>query len=164
MNLHKVISSQNSENGSFLLDIPLNIVGIPGWLVTKANLENFKAKSEYHVTVIGLDLASKIKELGLNEKVRSLINSFEWSVSFTDTYIELAKSDENNIYRQSIIRMVKVPELNLFINKLEDLTGFTIDIPPTHITLYTKNYDRGIGLYSMDDLNQYKIKELSEKF
>lgn len=162
MILHKIISSENSENGSFLLDVPVNIVDVPSWLMEKAKHEGFKAKLEYHVTVIGLDLASMITESGLEDEVRSLIDSFSWTLKITDNYIELAKDDDNNIHRQSIICIVEVPELNLFFKILEELTEFVIDRPPAHITLFTKNYDRGIGLYSVNDLNRFKVKELSE--
>jgi hypothetical protein len=161
---HINISSKNSENGTFLLNVPTNIFKVPSWLVAKTKHEGYKAKHEYHVTVIGLDLANMIREYGFEDRVRLLIDSFSWALEIEDKYIELAKDDDNNIHRQSIICMVEVSEFNLFFLKLEDLTGFVIDRPPTHITLFTKNYDRGIGLYSMNDLNKYKVKELSEKF
>jgi hypothetical protein len=162
MTHHISFSSENSEDGTFLLDVPINTFDVPGWLVVKAKHEGFKAKLEYHVTVIGLDLAMMIRECNFEDEVCSLINTFSWTFKTLDRYIELAKDDDNNIHRQSIICMVEVPELNVFFKKLEDLTKFVINRPPAHITLFTKNYDRGIGLYSADDLNQYKVKELSE--
>lgn len=156
-----ITPSELSRDGSLLLDIPLSFVTIPDWLdIYRTNL-NFKPKDEYHVTVIGLDLATVIANSDSKGRVQALINNFSWTIEFSNEYIELVKDDDNGIHRQSIILLVTVPELSRFFSELNNILGKHIDLPPAHITLFTKNYDNGIGVYSQSDLSKYKAKQLT---
>jgi len=160
MNKTSIIPSKNSENGSLLLDVPRELVQIPEWLSVFGTTSGFKLKDEYHVTVIGLELAEYIQKHGKNSQVESLIDDFAWTIEISNDYAELAKDDENGIHRQSIICFVKIPELTQFYKDLINIIEMSINYPPTHITLYTKNYDRGIGLYSQSDLTKFKVRDL----
>ena len=158
-----IIPSQKSEEGCLLLDVPLNLIQIPKWLNELSASKGFKAKEEYHVTVIGIDLAALIKKQGKTDQIKSLIDSFNWTIEVSDQFIELAKDDENGIHRQSIICIVKIPELVTFYDQLTDILGEKIETPPAHVTLYTKNYDRGIGVYSENDLQTFKVRDVKIK-
>lgn len=155
--------SSKSEDGSFLLDVPVEIIEIPSWLNDLSNKQRYKPKEEYHVTVIGLDMATTIHTLGKTNDVQALISRFSWTIELSTHYTELAKDDENGIHRQSIILRVRVPELVQFYAELEKILQIKFSIGPAHVTLYTKNYDRGIGLYSADDLSRFKVRDLYEE-
>ena len=157
-----IISLENSENGSLLLDVPLHFIQIPAWLGVLSKTLGYKPKEEYHVTVIGLDLADLIQNSGKANEVASLIDGYSWTFEASNKYIELAKDDENNVHRQSIICPVEVPELTQFYEELTSILDINVIRPPTHVTLCTKNYDRGIGLYSESDLRKFKVRDLTE--
>ena len=158
-----IIPSQTSEEGCLLLDVPLDLIQIPKWLNELSASKGFKAKDEYHVTVIGVDLAELIEKQRKTDRIKSLINSFNWTIEVGNRYIELAKDDKDGIHRQSIICIVKIPELATFYDQLTDILGDKIKTPPAHVTLYTKNYDRGIGIYSENDLQTFKVSDLKIK-
>lgn len=155
-----VTKSDNSEGGTFLLDVPIEMIEVPVWLQNLNSNHGYKAKEEYHVTVIGLDLAKTIHYLGKTNEVQELTKLFNWTIELGDQYSKLAKDDENGIHRQSIILRVKVPEVALFYNRLTELLQMKFNTGPEHITLYTKNYDRGFGLYSDNDFIRYKMRDL----
>lgn len=157
-----ITPSPNSESGSLLLDIPLNVITIPKWLRDHANKDGYKTKDEYHVTIIGLDLAQIIQSADKESLVDSLIRNTRWTVEILNRYIELAKDDDNGIHRQSIICTVDVPQMANFYKELDKILELETKMPPAHVTLYTKNYDRGIGLYNYDDLLRFKVRDLSE--
>lgn len=156
-----VVASEKGEEGNLLLDVPLELVAIPTWLASESQALGFKQKDEYHVTVIGVGLSERIRDLGKTEAVAELIGTYVWSVEISNQYIELAKDDDDDIHRQSIICMVEVPQLAAFYEELSNHTNTTLSAPPAHITLYTKNYDRGIGVYNQDDLMRLKVRDLN---
>lgn len=156
----ELFRSELSTGGTFLLDVPLSLGEPSREVQVYANQVGFKRKTEYHVTVVGIDLAETIKELDKTNEVEQLIEAQSWMVELTDIYAELAKDDEFGVHRQSIIRLVNLLELSEFTQKLEALVKFPVSVPPAHITLYTKNYDRGIGVYSDADLERLKVRDI----
>ncbi|MES2630366.1 MAG: hypothetical protein V4611_00195 [Patescibacteria group bacterium] len=160
MTQYSIKPSEYADEANLLLDVPMNLLNIPASLVNKSMEEGYRPKDEYHITIIGRDLAEQIITLGLNEDIKKLIDATSWSIEFKPRYIELAKDDDEGIHRQSIIQIVFVPQAAHFYDKLESIMNLPISRPPEHITLFTKNYDKGIGLYSEDDLNSFKVREL----
>lgn len=154
------MTSFNSDDGCLLLNVPSGIIKTPDWLKNLSIEEGFSEKNEYHVTVIGKNLAEKIAGLNLSGEVRALAGRVNWTVEFLSRYIELAKDDADGIHRQSIIQLVSVPQFKTFFEDLEALIKQPIPRPPEHVTLYTKNYSRGIGLYGIDDLKRYTVRAL----
>ena len=150
-----------TDKNMFLLDIPSVTFEIPAWLQKKAHTAEYDNKSEYHVTIIGKKIAAKIGELQAVSAIHALAEQYEWDVQGTDTYIELAQIDENGLHRQSIIQLVSVPAFEPFFDEVEKILLQPIDRPPAHITLFTKNYDRGIGVYSQEDLARFTVRHLS---
>lgn len=155
-----VLAKQGEEGGTYLLDVPRGLVSIPRSLADAAESEGFQAKNEYHVTVIGSDLAHRIRDKHAECPTLDLVNSFSWTFEPLVQYIELAKDDSNGVHRQSIIQLVTVPKLDQFFTELSVVVGAKLTPPPAHITLFTKNHDRGIGVYSREDLLQYKVGDL----
>lgn len=150
-----------TDKNTFLLDIPSLTFEIPAWLQKKAQAAEYDNKSEYHVTIIGKKIAAKIGELQAVSAIQALAKQYEWDMQGTDTYIELAQTDESGLHRQSIIQLVSVPAFEPFFDEVEKILLQPIDRPPAHITLFTKNYDRGIGVYSQEDLTRFTVRHLS---
>ena len=163
MIIHTILPSKESVNNLLLLDVPTDMVTIPSWIQMKAKNEGYRAKNEYHITVIGTDLSEQITEQGLSNAVQELIAKTQWHVEFAHDYIELAKDDQVGIHRQSIIQLAYVAEMDIFFDQLQAIAETPLSRPPEHVTLFTKNYDKGIGLYSNEDLKKYKIATLTVK-
>jgi hypothetical protein len=161
MTAHHIKPSSRSDKGNFLLDVPKDLINIPSWLKDKCLTDGFKEKSEYHVTVIARTLADTIVDLGISDQINTVIQGYNWSIELTDTYLEIAKDSDYGVHRQSIIQLVDVPELDAFFDSLEEMVKSPVARPPAHVTIFTKNYDRGIGIYSQDDLDRYMIRKLS---
>jgi len=159
MKSYELFRTKTSDVGSLLLDVPKDYVLIPEWLQELSVTEEYDRKKEYHITVIGDTLAKKIAEAGLTETVNAMIEHKTWNMEQLGTYVELAKN-RDGINRRSIIQLISAPEVILFIEDLASMLGQSIKSPVPHLTLYTKNYDRGIGIYNEDDLLRFAIKEI----
>ncbi|MDO8523177.1 MAG: hypothetical protein Q7S12_02740 [bacterium] len=172
--------SYNEEAATLLLDIYPDQKTF-SWLKTRAAKEGLFEKNEFHVTVIGREtgeiILAKLDELAPEEKERALkdINrlssQFTWSFSQKPEYYYISKdypSGEDTSEteeRKSYIQITDLPDLTEFYKELNSMLGLSLEIPFSHITLFTtstleKNKLRGIGIYSesqFKNLNPQKI-------
>ncbi len=124
-------------------------------------------KPEFHITIIGYTTGEKIQEIlsqktekeksDYLEKLKQLVYSFNWNVSFLSDYFFITKIyTDTKEERQSIILSVNVPDTIIFYEKLKDLLNHDFVLPYMHVTLCTsstnpENKTKGIGLYSEED-------------
>jgi hypothetical protein len=159
-------SLQGVERGRLLLGVPAVSIDIPPVVESYAQYAGFKPKDEYHATVIGKRTQEWLLAEGvLDEAVELLENVPQWNiVSLGDILllrnIETVDNGEQ-VVEESIIQLVTLPGLDAFYNQLRAATDLDIPTPPAHITLFTKNADRGIGLYSNTQLTDYIVKKLA---
>lgn len=145
----------NPETGRFLLELAKADVGLGDRPVTYHS-KSFWPKEEVHITIIGGRLAETVAchiqtDPALAERVEQAIITPAWRYRMEDEWYHVVRDDEVARERgkgvaESIVRMAMVPALPGFYRRLEQLLDVTIPERPAHVTLYTWNDPRGIGL------------------
>lgn len=180
--LHPEDIEYSQKKKTLLLNINKGEISLDGCDNVVVN-ENLKPKTEFHVTILGFSIGSKLNKLIKKMKdedreifesnLNELFNNTDWSFSFKDDKYFLTKEyktqnsagEEEIETRKSIIQLIEMPNLEHFFNKFSELTGLEVDLPFPHITLYS-NSDKegneaiGIGIKSrdfFDSLNPQKI-------
>ena len=64
------------------------------------------------------------------------------------------------VHAESIIVMVEVPGIRRFYREIGRILGREIEVPPTHVTLYTYGGLCGIGLPTQEDFERYVTREV----
>lgn len=161
-NTIQLSSPEESLLGGFLINVPTSQVLVPEHIEEFAIAAGFIRKNEYHITLIGVDAAHLIDDLEAKDEMMDILYDLEdWNMTPTSKYLFLAKPDiEEGVVKESIIQIVDVPALNEFYEKLAATRVLELPLPPAHITLFTKNGDQGIGVYSQEDLDDYYIRQL----
>lgn len=154
------------ERGRLLLEVPEASIDIPTQVAVYAEENNFTPKDEHHLTVIGKRTQLALTGSGHLEDVMTLVNGMSrWTIASTGRFYVLSHSEVDDeggiIMEESIIQLVDLPAMNELYDKIRQTTRLDIDTPPAHVTLYTKNADRGIGVYSQAQLAEYITVELS---
>lgn len=145
----------NPETGRFLLQLEKEDVGLgDGPIDYRGN--SFWPKEEAHITIIGGRLAEAVAcrmqtDPALAARVEQAIIAPAWRYRMEDEWYHVVRDDEVARERgkgvaESIIRMATVPPLPGFYRRLEELLDVVIPERPAHVTLYTWNDPRGIGL------------------
>ena len=130
--------------------LPLNIGReLPPHLVHDG--AHFEIKHEFHVSILSYHdfpelVQDKVKEEFSKFAVDHPIEFSDWS----DEY-RLVKKDS----QQSIIQMCHVTNLKKFIDHLDEKLHLEIARPPSHVTLYVSNSERGIGINSQAELERF---------
>jgi len=160
------------DESSYFMSIPVSYdkVGLSEEKLYFRN-KNFSLKNELHITIIGSNLMSLIKEkLKTNRYQKDLflraIAETDWSYELLDKFYHLVKeaddiSEKGKVSGESIIQMVHVPELEKFYGKLEAIIGEKILQRPTHVTIYTYGNQRGIGVNIQSELEKYSHGEVA---
>ncbi len=123
--------------------------------------KNLLEKKEFHITIVGRETGEKLLAENIDfNKIKELVESFEWQFSLNQEFYFITKSypDEQ---RSSVIEIVQLPDLLGFYEQLNQLTGQNFALPFSHVTLFTnstkqENQLRGIGIYS-----EAEMKDLS---
>jgi hypothetical protein len=134
-------------------------------LVSTISIDNCTIKSEFHITIIGFKHGKKINELALAgskdifTEIRKLIFETSWEYQILEERYRISKEYTAMDKRESVIQMVSLPQLDNFYQRLNETIGYTLDVPPTHITLCTHGTDNekakmGIGINSINDFLQ----------
>jgi DNA polymerase/3'-5' exonuclease PolX len=155
-----LLPSAVANPGNLLLDVPSDSFVIPQWLLDYSVENGYEEKHEYHITVIGKATTEVISQIGRQGVVAGLVEAFSWNATLLDEYIELEKLDEEGVQRYSIVQMAELKELDDFYQRLQLITDTEFKVPPPHVTLFTKNYARGIGLASQEDIERYSVRAL----
>ncbi len=184
--------SFNEEKNTLLLEVNREQVDLSG-LQSLAEKNNFDPKDSFHITVLSFKNAAEIKKtLGMLPEaerqkrfteIKSLIDTNNWNFTLEPRRYHISKEyvspDPQNKgtklkeRRESYIQMVNLPGMEIFYNKLNEILGVNLEIPPAHITLYTGGDDRekakiGIGIKSQDEflkLNPESLeKSINQRF
>ena len=149
------------EKGGVILniDIPLR---------SEVELEGHRLvpKAETHATLIGFAMKldkrykAKLAEEGTpasNKEVKSMLGlafakaaeGLSFEIEFADEYRWAERGEDT-----SILRMCNVRGADEFFSKLEQKLGFEIEQPPYHVTLYTGENGKGIGIANIAQLEE----------
>lgn len=158
---------------------------IPAFLYVAADKSGLFEKQELHISIAVTKNARRIKEAidasknppAVRKEIEFLVNSFSWEYSLTDEYFlqehyytkkdlaEKGYTDFTEHTRRSIVQKVNLPDLKVFYEKLNNLLGLSITIPPPHITLFAwSDYKpmklRGVGIASEEEFKRYTKEKL----
>ena len=108
----------------------------------------FQPKSELHITLVSENAAETVrkhfeKRPGDIDRVQEVIAQNRLSFRKLDEYYYVEESGE-----ETIVQMVDLPNLGTFFQDLAGITGGGYVLPPTHVTLYMRGTETGIGLPS----------------
>lgn len=159
--------SEGIEYGRLLLEVPNDTINIPHHVALYALTNDYTPKDEYHLTVVGKKTQQILSEYGyLDDVVRLIDSEARWEIrSWSDIKVlQNVEIDDqgNEVVEESIIQLVSLPAMNKLYDKICAITHLAIETPPAHITLYTKNTARGIGIYSQSQLEEYTIATLDQ--
>jgi len=151
-----------------------------------ADTYNLLQKPEFHLTVLGTDTGRQLlehfsqspqseREQALTQ-IESLANQTKWKVFLRPEYFFIQKTyplpaDQTRDQqlepevRSSIVQTAEVSELAEFYDTINRLFDQHFPVPYPHITLFTvstnpKNNTRGIGIYSLEDLQALQPKQV----
>ena len=156
---------QGVEYGRLLLKVEDADITIPSSIKLFADQNDFKLKDEHHVTILGKRTQQMLTAAGVVDTAASLLeNVSHWSFATKDEFLLLRNVEiddsGNQTTEESIIQLVTIHGLDKLYDDIRQATGLDVPTPPAHITLFTKNADRGIGLYSEKQLAGYTVKKL----
>jgi hypothetical protein len=153
------------EYGRFLLDVPAGTVVTQPETEAYATQHGFRQKDEQHVTVIGKRTQQLLNECGKLDEVMSIASSVaDWPIAEYGDIVVLKNTEVDEkgyeTIEESIVRLIALPEIDRLYDQIRAITGMSIETPPPHVTLYTKNADRGIGVYSRAQLEGFVVDRL----
>lgn len=156
--------SYDPKSGYISLHMPVT-AGLPKTIKVKGH--KLLLKSEFHISLIKARYAAELIDANRQVEIeQEIVDAFEKFVAkqpLTEFHpngeFRFVQTDE----RKTVIGMCDVPHLQDFFAELR--ATYKTDIPdqPTHITMYTLQPERGIGLLSAAQLQQNTaIVELPE--
>lgn len=155
----KSVYGLNEYGDGYIQLINLNLEKLPKTLKVEEN-NMMIVKFEFHISLVWVGKLSKMVYPKNKDKIKKeMIAEFE---KFTEEYslenykltkeLRLVKKGD----RKTIIVMAKVPNLDIFFDKLSQKYDIKLPLQPTHITLYTLPTDKiGIGILSDEELQKY---------
>lgn len=154
------------EVGRVLLPLSPGDFGMYSPVVEIAG-RTFSPKAEYHITLIGSDLAASIAALPegrgrLIELLAEVSGWRPWRYRLLDEYVHVRKV-EGELTNESIVVMAEVEQAAEFHDALEQLAASPLPRPPLHVTLYTCGDERGIGLPTLESLKQRTVSRLPQR-
>ena len=122
---------------------------------------HFKPKDEVHITILSREAAETVRQHlehhpEQEDRLRRLINDTSWKFRKLDSFYHAQEGPGS----ETIIQMVEVPELAAFFKQLEELVGKELELPPTHVTLYMRGTEKGIGLPTPDEFERLVQKQV----
>lgn len=156
------VPEASETEGTLLLAIPASGLEPPGTPVRLPEGE-FLPKTELHVTVIGREPGARLQRAGVTmDTVRRHARRVTWTVHPRDAFwlIEAPPKPGYVETRRSIIQLVDVPGLETFLDALGESCGIRLPVPPAHVTWFTQNWSRGIGLDSEDEFRERRVRRL----
>ncbi len=155
-----------------------------GYIATSVEIENlpkkltlnnrtFLIKSSFHVSLVCVkNIVLRLGE-DFEQKIINLFCDFtsKNKISFIDYKEEIRYAVDKKTGRETIIIMCDVSNLKKFFGALNKKFGLNTETPPTHVTLYTLQQDKGIGLNNISDIKDKTIiiteqisQEIKNKF
>jgi hypothetical protein len=157
-----------NANGTVIIELEPEVFGLTESAVD-IDGETFEAKAEHHVTVIGTELGLTLQQaIASDHEVDSLLaKSFatiDWSFEQTGPVHLLSRVKDSRL-EKSVILLISMPGLADFYRHMITLGLIPAEtqIPPAHITLYTKNCPNGIGVPSVQRLKLLSVRTMSLK-
>lgn len=150
---------------TLLLPIPMQ-----DWpaLPQRLQLDGFdlRRKRELHATIVGHALGARVRDrmaadAHLRDGVAKAIAGVDWQWQRCRSWALLEKR-EGERARQSLVEQLRMPAMAAFHRQLGALLGETLPVPPPHVTLYTSDGAKGIGLPDASTLERLCLRAVDE--
>ncbi|MES2213998.1 MAG: hypothetical protein V4465_01200 [Patescibacteria group bacterium] len=176
MNISKESITFDSEKGTLLLHVDEEGLLVPEYVRIYAKNRGLELKREFHITILGYGAGQNIiRKIGAGDgvldEIEALAKSTDWSFVEQQAFYHIQRSYGKDIkeHRESIISILDVPELGGFVERVGRMTGVPLEVPPAHITLFSKSDNQekmhdGIGISSEDDLRKASPIQIIEEF
>jgi hypothetical protein len=130
-----------------------------GGLPSEIRVEGYTLllKSSFHVSLVCTGKIIEKYNISTPDFTNSVISDFceftkKQSVNLINWSNEFRFVTQNE--RRSIIAMCEISNLNKFFDLLNNKYQLGIEYPPTHVTLYTLQLDKGIFLTTSEDIEE----------
>jgi hypothetical protein len=131
----------------------------------------FKPKREAHITVFGSSVGTALQQQitympEIEQQISHAFENTDWSYNKTTDFRHLVRTCNGpyaaDATEESIIILLEMEEMAAFYQSLKVLKLIDNDlpVPPPHVTLYTFNCDRGIGVHSQKELAELTYQYL----
>jgi hypothetical protein len=122
---------------------------------------HFEAKDEIHITILSRDAAEAVRQHlerypQDEEQVRQLVDETIWDYRKLDSFYYIQEEPEV----ETIVQMVKVPGVDTFFKQVGQLVGQELELPPTHVTLYMRGTEKGIGIPTQAEFERLAQKQI----
>ena len=116
----------------------------------------FDPKSELHITIVSADAAEAVRSFIERRpddavQVQEMVDETRWVFRALDSFYHVVEAPGV----ETIIQMVEVPHVAEFFSRLSGLVGQGFILPPTHVTLYMRGTEKGIGLPTQTVFDQF---------
>lgn len=135
----------------------------------RVDAQNFAAKHELHLTLVGrrlgqLLLASPGERRYRTRAVRAAFEALDWGWQRTGRLLWLEKHGAEggpDDRMRAIVELVELPAMADFHRQLGTLLGRELPVPPPHVTLYTAGKARGIGVPTAAALREFTVRAVT---
>jgi len=152
----KINSPYKYNNGYIYLSVAADGVDIESTI--QVSDEKLYRKSEFHISLVCVrDLLVQFPSV-TEAQVVSFFNRFTGGKDLSQfSYVPEQRIAKHPDGRMSLIQMVVVPGLKDFFDELNDRFDISVDTQPTHITLYTRQKNNGIGINNNTQLHNTRL-------
>lgn len=155
MSYTMITEHHNCDNGYIAL-VNLRLPAMPDKVTLHD--EVYTKKSEFHISLLCIKRILSLLPNGVKESdlIKDFID-FQHSHPL-DTFesIHQIRIVEKDI-RKALVLMVDVPALDVFFSELNKKYKVDLPLQPAHITLYTLQPEKGIGILSQGELETTSI-------
>ena len=159
-----------SPDSTLIIPVDRNEFGIQASPVELAG-KIFKPKREAHITVFGSSVGRALRQQiarkpEIEKQLSLAFENTDWSYKKTTDLRRLARActgqSAADATEESIIILLEMEGLTSFYENLKTLHLIDSDlpVPPPHVTLYTLNCDKGIGVHSQQELSELTRQHL----
>ena len=136
------------------IGLPLDLQGLLETVEIEGN--TLLLKADFHCTLVAVGQIIKKHNVDTSNFIEKVVNDFCEFIESND--ISLIKySDEYRFVehndRMSLVVMCDVSNLDKFFDLINEKYQLNIEYPPTHVTLYTLQPNKGVFLTNSDEIN-----------
>lgn len=143
---------------------------------TRARAEGYREQTSQHITVMGgrieeslanrLELMPGPDRQKIIDNIISLLEKFKWEFEPKEIYHvkktgTFGKESTVIEHRQSYIRTIEMPDMEIFFKELNKLLGTNFPMQFSHITLFTKGEREGVRYYGIPIPSVEEFKKLN---
>lgn len=154
----KICNSQKYVWNRGYIHMPISISkeDLPEEISVKEN--TLLVKDEFHVSLFcnkNIPQSAYEKFPNIEEKILEIFCEIadQKEVSIEKISPEFRFAQKETDRRKSLIVMVSVKNLNAFYDKINSEFNLSLEYPPTHISLYTLEKNKAIGINNSQDLD-----------